>query len=68
MHWPMIQVKFVPLSMKDGASLQSFARARKTSMIESLLIFLLSDQNFWLQQCSVAADVVYILRAFPEMN
>ena len=61
MHWPMIQVKFVSLSRKDGtSSVQSFARACPTSMIESLLIFPLSGHNFWLQRCSIAADIMYV--------
>ena len=53
-HWPMFQVKFVPLSRKDGtSSMQSFDCAGPTSMIERLIVFLLSDHNFWLQRCSL---------------
>ena len=67
MHWLKIQVEFVPLIMKDGtSSVQNFERACPTSMIERLIIFLLSDHNFWLQRCFVAADILHIFEAFSR--
>ena len=66
-HWQMIQVKFVLLSKKDGtSSVQNFDRACPTSMIERLIIFLLSNHNFWQQWCSVAADIVYIFEGLSR--
>ena len=67
MHVSMIQVEFVPLIMKDGTcTMQSFDRACPMSMIERLIIFLLSDHNFWLQRCSIAADMVYIFEGLSR--
>ena len=67
MHWSMIPVEFVPLIMMDGtSSVQSFDRACPTSMIERLISFLLSAHNFWLQWCSVVADIVYIFEEFSR--
>ena len=61
MHWPMNQFKFVSLHIKDGTgSVQSFDRACPTSMIERLILFLLSDHNFWVQLCSVDACILYL--------
>ena len=61
MHWPMIQFKLVSLHIKDGTgSLQSFDRAYPTSMIERLILFLLSDHNFWVQWCSVDYSILYL--------
>ena len=67
MHWPIIQVEFVPLIIKDGTnSVQSFQCDCPTSMIERLIIFLLSDHNFWLQRCLVAANILHISEGFSR--
>ena len=65
--WPMIPVKLVPLSMKDRTgSAQSFDRACPTSVIERLILFWLSDHNFWMQLCSVDADILYLSELHPR--
>ena len=57
----MIPVKLVPLSMKDGTgSVQSFDHACPTSVIERLILFWLSDHNFWIQWCSIDTDILYL--------
>ena len=66
MHWQMIQVKFVPLSMKDvTGSIHSFARACPTSRIEKFIMFLLSGHNIWLRRCSIVADILYLFERRP---
>ena len=63
----MIQVDFVPLIMKDGtSSVKNFERACPTSMIERLIIFLLSDHNFLLKRYFVAADIFHIFEGFSR--
>ena len=70
MHWPMIQVKFVPLSMKDGtSSVRSFSRACPMAMIESLLkMFYYQTTTFGYSRAPLLLILFISLRAFPEMN
>ena len=63
----MIQFKLLTLHIKDGTgSVQSFDRACATSMIERLILFLLSDPNFWVQWCFVNASILYLFEWRPR--
>ena len=63
----MIPFYFYPLSMKGGTgSLQSFERACPSSVVERLVLFGLSDHNFWIQWCYCDATSLYLFECHPR--
>ena len=63
----MIPFCLYPLSTKDGTgSVQSFDRACPASVVERLILFGLSDHNFWIQWCSGDATSFYLFDCRPR--